>query len=87
MNKISTCAVAFATLIGLTACAQSKANVQTSADKDAAKLSKDGYTAVHDIGQARLAIYNAQPAQAKTFTDEALTAFEKASSPWRKCLY
>src|SRR5665213_906287 len=78
MNKISTWAVALAALVGLTACAQSKAYVQTSADQDAAKLSKDGYAAVHDISQARLAIFNAQPAQAKTFTDEALTAFEKA---------
>ena len=80
MNKISTCAVALATLVGLTACSQSKAYAQSSADQDAAKLSKDGYTAVHDISQARLAIFNGQPAQAKTFTEEAETAFEKAKS-------
>jgi hypothetical protein len=82
MNKISTYAVALAIAsCGLTACTQSKAYAEASAaDRDAAKLSKDGYTAVHDISQARLAIFNGESAQAKTFTEEAQTAFEKAKS-------
>lgn len=78
--KISTRAVVLAiTLLGLTAFAQGKPSSQTTADQDMGKLSKDGYTAIHDVGLARLAIFNGQPTQAKTYTNEALTALEKAS--------
>ncbi len=80
MNKFSAYAVAalVVTACGLTACGQSKVFAQTKADQDAARLSKDGYAAIRDISQARLAIFNGQPGQAKTFTNEAQTAFEKA---------
>jgi hypothetical protein len=81
MNKINRYAVALAIAsCGLTACAQSKASARASANRDATKLSKDGYAAVRDISQARLAIFNGQPAQAKAFINEAQTAFEKAKS-------
>jgi hypothetical protein len=80
MNRISTYAVAALVVAscGFTACAQSKVSAQTRADHDATKLSKDGYAAIHDISEARLAIFNGQPSQAKMFTNEAQTAFEKA---------
>jgi len=81
MNKINSYAIAalvIAASCGLTACAQSKVSAQTAADQDASKLSKDGYAAIRDISQARLAIFNGQPSQAKVFTNEAQTAFEKA---------
>ena len=81
MNKVNTCAVALAIAsFSLTACAQSKASAQTSEDHDAAKLSKDGYAAIRDISEARLAIFNGQTAQAKMLTNKAQTAFEKAKS-------
>jgi hypothetical protein len=81
MHKISTSAVALAiTLVGLTAFAQDKRSTQTSTDRDVAKLSKDGYMAMRDIRQARIAIFNGQPTQAKAFTNEAQAAFEKAKS-------
>ena len=80
MNKVSSFAIAALVVAscGLTACAQSKVSAQTKADQDATKLSKDGYAAIRDISQARLAIFNGQPGLAKTFTNEAETAFEKA---------
>jgi len=81
MNKISTCAVALAiTLVGLTAFAQEKPSTQTAADQDMGKLSKDGYKAMRDVSLARLAIFNGQPAEAKTYTNEAETALEKAKT-------
>jgi hypothetical protein len=68
-------------LIGITAFAQNKdkPSTQTNADRDMGKLSKDGYTAIHDVGLARLAIFDGQPTQARKYSDEALTALEKAS--------
>lgn len=80
MNKVSSFGIAALVVAscGLTACAQSKVSAQAKADQDASKLSKDGYAAIRDISQARLAIFNGQPGQAKTFTNEAETAFEKA---------
>jgi len=80
MNKISAYAVAALAVAscGLTACAQSKVSAQTNADQDATKLSKDGYAAIRDVREARLAIFNGRPSQAKMFTNEAQTAFEKA---------
>jgi hypothetical protein len=81
MNRIITCTFAFAiTLGGLTACAVNKPSKQTVADQDAGKLSKDGSTAIRDVSLARLAIFNGQTAQAKTYTNEAQTALEKAKS-------
>jgi hypothetical protein len=80
MKKISNYAVAALAIgsCGFTACAQSKVSVQATADQDATKLSKDGYAAIRDVSQARLAIFNGQPSQAKMFTDEAEAAFKKA---------
>ncbi len=81
MNKISTFAVALAiTLVALTAFAQEKPSTQTVADRDMGKLSKDGYKAMRDVSLARLAIFNGQPAEAKTYTNEAETALEKAKT-------
>ena len=89
MNKIKTFAVALAiTLVGLTAFAQDKPAVKTSGamhsedetavDRDMAKVSKDGYLAIRDVRMARLAIFNGQPTQAKTYTNDAQTALERA---------
>jgi hypothetical protein len=87
MNKISTCAVALAiTLVGLTAFAQDKDEdkakpfTPTAADRDMGKLSRDGYKAMRDVSLARLAIFNGQPAEAKTYTNEAEAALEKAKT-------
>ena len=89
MNKIKISAVALAiSLVGLTAFAQDKPAVKTAGalhngdetaiDRDAAKVSKDGYLAIRDVSMARLAIFNGQPAQAKTYTDDAQAALERA---------
>jgi hypothetical protein len=81
MNKISTCAFALAiTLVGLAAFAQNKPSAQTATDRDMGKLSKDGYKAMRDVSLARLAIFNGEPAEAKTYTNEAETALEKAKT-------
>jgi hypothetical protein len=89
MNKVKIYAVALAiTLVGLTAFAQDKPPVQkagalhnedeTAMDRDMAKVSKDGYLAIRDVSMARLAIFNGQPAQAKTYTNDAQAALERA---------
>jgi hypothetical protein len=67
-------------LLGLTAFAQEEPSTQTAADRDTGKLSKDGYKAMRDVSLARLAIFNGQPAEAKTYTNEAETALEKAKT-------
>lgn len=81
MKKLSICVVAFAiSLAGFTAFAQEKTSTQSAADQDAGKLSKDGYAAIRDVSLARLAIFNGDPARAKTYTHEAQTALEKAKT-------
>ncbi|OLP52929.1 hypothetical protein BJF92_17935 [Rhizobium rhizosphaerae] len=48
------------------------------ADKDVGKLSQDGAQAIQDVHAARLAIFNADPQQAKTLIHKADAAIEKA---------
>jgi hypothetical protein len=79
INSYAIAAVVIAASSGLTACAQNnKVSAQTTADQDASRLSKDGYEAIRDISQARLAIFNGQPSKAKVFTNDAQAAFAKA---------
>jgi len=81
MNKVGIFTAALTlTFFGLTACAQDKTSAQTAEDKDAAKLSKDGYAAIRDVSLARLAIFNGQPVEAKKYTNEAQMALERAKS-------
>lgn len=48
--------------------------------KDVGKLSTDGRDAFRDLHEARLAIFNADPADAKSLIDKAKTAIEKAKT-------
>lgn len=81
MNKIKMFAIVFAIAsVGLTAFAQDKPSTQTTVDRDGGKLSKDGYMAIRDVSMARLAIFNGQPAQAKTYIDEAQATLERAKT-------
>lgn len=53
---------------------------QKAADKDVAKLSKDGAQAFRDMHLARVAIYDANPTQAKDLIGGAKTALAKAKA-------
>lgn len=53
---------------------------EKTADKDVGRLSKDGALAFRDMNEARLAIFNADPKDAKTLIDKAETAIEKAKT-------
>ncbi|MCJ2034642.1 YfdX family protein [Methylobacterium sp. J-068] len=53
---------------------------QRAADQDVGKLSKDGAQAFRDLHLARLAIYNADPTQAKELIGKAQAAFAKAKT-------
>ena len=49
-------------------------------EKDAGKLSVDGTRAYNDLALTRLAIFDGRVKDAKTFVDEADTAFQKAKT-------
>lgn len=51
---------------------------QSAVDKDILKLSSDGSAAFRDIHAARMALFDANPTQAKSLVDNAETAFKKA---------
>ncbi|GAB6842716.1 hypothetical protein HNR00_003213 [Methylorubrum rhodinum] len=53
---------------------------QKAADRDALKLSADGAAALRDIGGTRLALFEAEPAQAKTMIERAQTALDRAKT-------
>ncbi|MCJ2089562.1 YfdX family protein, partial [Methylobacterium sp. E-005] len=53
---------------------------QKAADADAGKLSKDGAQAFQDLQLTRLAIFEANPAQAKDMIGRAQAAFAKAKT-------
>lgn len=53
---------------------------QKAVDRDVGKLSKDGAKALRDMNGARLAIFDAQPKQAKEMIDRAETALTKAKT-------
>ena len=53
---------------------------QTAADRDVGKLSKDGAAAYRDLHLTRLAIFNADPSDAKTLIAKAQSALEKAKT-------
>ncbi|MGH1570732.1 YfdX family protein [Methylobacterium sp. P31] len=58
---------------------QTSAN-QTALDKDVGKLSKDGAQGFRDLQLTRLAIFEADPAQAKDMIGKAQAAFAKAKT-------
>jgi len=53
---------------------------QTTADKDAGKLSAEGARAYNDVALTRLAIFDGRIKDAKTFINEADTDFNKAKT-------
>lgn len=55
-------------------------SAETAAIKDVGKLSKAGGQAFQDVHQARLAIFNADPDEAKSMIGKAVTEIEKAKS-------
>lgn len=48
------------------------------AEKDFVKVSKDALTSMHDVHGARLAIFNGQPEQARTYVDAAESRMDAA---------
>ncbi|KAB1079131.1 YfdX family protein [Methylobacterium soli] len=53
---------------------------QKAADRDVGKLSKDGAQAFRDLHLARIAIFGADPSQAKTLIGKAQAALDKAKT-------
>jgi YfdX protein len=53
---------------------------QKAADRDVGKLSKDGAQAFRDLHLARIAIFDADPSQAKTLIGKAQAALDKAKT-------
>lgn len=53
---------------------------ENAADKDVGKLSEQGALAFRDMNGARLAIFNADPKDAKALIEKAETAIEKAKT-------
>jgi hypothetical protein len=60
--------------------AQSMAANRTAIDRDVGKLSKDGAQGFRDLQLTRLAIFEADPAQAKDMIAKAQAAFAKAKT-------
>ncbi|WP_342110075.1 YfdX family protein [Methylobacterium sp. SI9] len=78
-------ALVLTTILGGTAfaaeqAAQQPATQQTAVDKDVGKLSKDGAQAFRDLQLTRLAIFEADPAQAKDLIGKTQAAFTKAKT-------
>jgi len=91
MHKTRTFALALAasTMIGGIALANDKPTAspatqitaaQRAADRDVGKLSKDGAQAFRDLHLARIAIFDAAPAQAKELIAKAQSALAKAKT-------
>jgi hypothetical protein len=85
-NKSIVLALVAATALGGAAFAAEQAAaphetpVQKAADVDAGKLSKDGAQAFRDLQLTRLAIFEANPTQAKDMIAKAQAAFAKAKT-------
>ncbi|MCJ2088558.1 YfdX family protein, partial [Methylobacterium sp. E-005] len=84
-RKSMTAALVLTTILGGTAfaaeqAAQQPTAQQTAIGKDVGKLSKDGAQAFRDLQLTRLAIFEADPAQAKTLIGKTQAAFTKAKS-------
>ena len=78
-------ALVLTTILGGTAIAAEQAAQQSTAqtsmiDKDVGKLSKDGAKGYRDLQLTRLAIFEANPAQAKDMIAKAQAAFAKAKT-------
>jgi hypothetical protein len=57
-----------------------KASVDKTIEQDVNRLSKDGFKAMMDVREARLAIFNAQPDKAKTEIEDAQKALVRAKT-------
>ncbi|MCJ2063603.1 YfdX family protein [Methylobacterium sp. J-088] len=84
-RKSMAAALVLSTILGGTAfaaeqAAQQPAAQQTAIDKDVGKLSKDGAQAFRDLQLTRLAIFEADPAQAKALIGKTQAAFTKAKT-------
>lgn len=84
-RKSMAAALVFTTILGGTAYAAEQAaqhgSAQTSmVDKDVGRLSKDGAQGFRDLQLTRLAIFEANPAQAKDMIGKAQAAFAKAKT-------
>ena len=88
MNRLRTLAVALAasTAVGGVAfaadqpAAPHETAAQKTADHDVGKLSADGAQAFRDLHQARIAIFEADPTQAKSLIGKAQSELSKAKS-------
>ena len=69
-----------ATAMGSAAFAADQPANQSTADHDFTKLSTEGLKAFQDVRLARIAIFDGQTKQAKTYVDEAKTAIAKAKT-------
>jgi hypothetical protein len=88
-RKSMAAALVLTTILGGTAYAAEQAAQQstmqtninrTAIDKDVGKLSKDGAQGFRDLQMTRLAIFEADPAQAKDMIGKARAAFAKAKT-------
>lgn len=84
-SKSMAAALVLTTILGGTAFAAEQAAQQnsaqmTTADKDVGKLSKDGAQGFRDLQMTRLAIFEANPTQAKDLIAKAQAAFAKAKT-------
>jgi len=84
-RKSMAAALVLTTILGGTAFAAEQAASQSAApmsaiDKDVGKLSKDGAQGFRDLQMTRLAIFEANPAQAKDMIAKAQAAFAKAKT-------
>jgi hypothetical protein len=81
-RKSVAAALVLTTILGGTAyAAEQQSTAQTSMiDKDVGKLSRDGAQGYRDLQMTRLAIFEANPAQAKDMIAKAQAAFAKAKT-------
>lgn len=84
-RKSVAAALVLTTILGGTAYAAEQAAQQSTAqtsmiDKDVGKLSRDGAQGYRDLQMTRLAIFEANPAQAKDMIAKAQAAFAKAKT-------
>jgi len=79
-TKMFAVALLAATAISSAAFAVDRTADQSAADHDFTKLSTDGLKAFQDVRLARIAIFNGQTKQAKTYVNEAKAEIAKAQT-------
>lgn len=83
MKKFATIAAALIATSAITSSVSAmdqKNAVEKTMEQNVNKLSKDGYKAMMDVREARLAIFNAQPDKAKTEIESAQKALANAKT-------